>query len=308
MPVAVVTGANGFVGGAVCRVLIEAGWVVRAMVRDGRCAPAGCTAISWADFQDRTALERACEKADALVHAAGVAHVFHATRDQRDRMICASRDAAAIAAAVARRQCVSMFVLVSSIAAVAGRDAYALGKREVESRVMTMLGESQIRAIILRPPMIYGEGMRGRPLRLFEMVARGIVIPLGGVANLRSVAYIGNVTDAVLQVCTDPEHAPRVVYPADSAPLSTEALVRKMAGALGVHPRLLRIPSWVLTTAGAIGTLSRGVLSPVSREDVLRATGTLLVTSMPEFTEYCIPPFTTDAGLACTANWFRSRQ
>ncbi len=112
------------------------------------------------------------------------------------------------------------------------------------------------------------------------------MIPLAGVTNRQNVAYVGNVADCVRRLCDRAANGPPIVYPADRTPMSTEDLVRKIAGSLGMPTRVVRVPLSILRTAGLIGTLSRGWLSPVTREDVLRATGTLVVDSMPDFAPY----------------------
>ncbi len=93
MRIAVVTGSTGFIGGHVCRALLDCGWTVRALVRAGRHAPAGSAEVQWDDFRDEPMLRHACDGADVLVHAAGVAHVFHASSRDRHHTTLAVREA-----------------------------------------------------------------------------------------------------------------------------------------------------------------------------------------------------------------------
>jgi nucleoside-diphosphate-sugar epimerase len=135
-------------------------------------------------------------------------------------------------------------------------------------------------------------------LRLMQLVARGVPLPLGAVANRRSMIFVGNLADAIRACIEAPQAADNTYLASDGRDLATPELVRMLAQALGVKPRLLPVPPALLRAAGSI--LGR-------RGEVDRLTRSLEVDSAKLRRELAWqPPFTVEAGLAETAAWFRA--
>jgi nucleoside-diphosphate-sugar epimerase len=315
---AVVTGANGFLGRHLCAGLVARGVPVRALVRRRGAAPAGTVESVCADLSSADDLAPILGDASVVFHAGGLAH----TRIPGPGGEAAFHDAnvhstEALLAGCARAG-VRRFVLVSSVAAVAQTSTgplradaaprpvgqYGRSKLEAERRVRDSAGTG-IAVAIVRPPMIYGEGMRGNPLRLFALVARGLPLPFGSIRNRRSFAYVGNVVEA-LRVAADAAAADApVFFVSDGHDLSTPEFVRLVAASLGRPARLMPFPPAMLRLGGALADAVPG--APVGRDAIAGLTDSLTLDIAPLVAAGYRPPSTVEEGMRKSAAWFLSR-
>ena len=270
----VVTGADGFAGRAVCTHLRAAGVPFRGLVRalsgDTVVRPDVLPVGDLATISDE-ALANALRGAGSVVHLAGRAHVMHETATEprvafRAANVTATERLARAAAAAGAAH----FVFASSVK-VNGeatppdrpfresdpphpRDDYAASKWEAERVLADVARETGLAVTILRLPLLYGPGVKGNFARLTEAIARGLPLPLGRIDNRRSLLGLGNFVAALDAVLSHPAPAPgaAVTYLlADASPVATPQLVRAIAAALGVAPRLLSIPLPLLRLASA---------------------------------------------------------
>jgi nucleoside-diphosphate-sugar epimerase len=132
-----------------------------------------------------------------------------------------------------------------------------------------------------------------------NLVACGVPLPLGSIVNRRSLIYAGNLAHAIVTALDAPPAAGRTYFVSDGEDLSTPELVRMLAHALGVKPRLLSIP---LPALGIAATLAG------KRAELTRLTGSLQVDCSRLKSELAWrPPFTLAQGLELTARWYHSR-
>lgn len=256
-PVIAVTGADGFVGRATVARLRAAGLKARPLHR----AQLGDLA------SDAPIPDDALRGCSAVIHLAARAHV----------MADKGMDGAALYDAVnvggslkllaaARRAGVARFVFVSSIKVAAeatapgtaiGIDApaapvgaYAISKAQAERRLRE---ESEgIELVIVRPTLVYGPGVKANMRALIGAVARGMPLPLGGIANARSLISVNNLADA-LRVCAVHAAAPGHAWVvADGPAVSTPRLVRAIAAASGRRARLLDVPLPLMRALGRL--------------------------------------------------------
>lgn len=243
----------------------------------------------------------------AVVHLAARVHIMH---DMVDDPLALYRttntDATLNLARQAARAGVKRFVFVSSIKvngegrdtaytetdAPAPEDAYAISKWEAEQGLWQIARETGLEVVVLRPPLVYGPGVKANFRRLLDTVARGWPLPLGAIENRRSLLYLGNFVDAI-RVCVEhPAAAGQTFLVDDGQPVSTPELVRAVAHAMARPARLLAIPVGLLEFAGAL--FGR-------RTAVARLTGSLWVDSALIRTRLgWMPPYSMAAGLAAT--------
>jgi nucleoside-diphosphate-sugar epimerase len=270
----VVTGADGFAGHAVCAHLRAAGVPFRGLVRalSGATAarpdvlPAGDLATISA-----AALANALQGAGSVVHLAGRAHVTQETATEprvafrAANVTATERVARAAAAAGATHFVFASSIKVNGEATPPGRpfresdpshprDDYAASKWEAECVLADVARETGLAVTVLRLPLLYGPGVKGNFARLTDAIARGMPLPLGRIDNRRSLLGLGNFIAALDAVLCHPAPAPgtAVTYLlADASPVATPHLVRAIAAALGVGPRLLSIPPLLLRRASA---------------------------------------------------------
>ena len=305
-----VTGADGFVGSALCAALAAAGRSVRRAVRRLDSPPAGAVAVG--DIGPDTDWSAALEAVDCVVHLAARTHVLRETAPdalaayRRTNVAGTERLARAAAARGVRR-----LVFLSSVKVNGERtggqpfteddaprpeDGYGISKWEAEQALARSTAGTRLQAVVLRPPLVYGPGVKGNFLRLLRLVARGVPLPLGAIDNRRSFIYLGNLVDAIVQSLDAPRAAGRIYLAADAEDLSTPGLVRALASALGVKPRLLPFP---LAPLKLVATLAgRGA-------EFARVAGSLQVDSSRIRRELdWRPPYTLAQGLECTAQWY----
>lgn len=322
----VVTGASGFVGRHVAEAAVARGHDVIGLSRSSNIA-ASPPGVEWrrVDYSSVGALAAALTGADTIVHVAGRAHVLRgggsssSSAEFHDANVgVTSRIAMAAARAGARR-----VIFVSSVAAVASSSdvrlhgdeatqpdsAYGASKLAAERALSQVVRETDLNAAILRPPMIYGPGMRGNPLRLFGLVARGLPLPFGAIRNERSIVFVGNLASAIVQLAeADPMSLTSFVR--DEEEPSTPRLVRSIANALHVPVRLWPFPPRVLRAAGALGDMLPDVIPfPLSHSAALGLTSSLLLDASTLARAIGFHPTVgLDDGLRVTGEWFRLRR
>lgn len=289
-----VTGATGFVGGAVIPALAKAGWAIAASVRseaDAPRVPAGARAVAVGELSAKTDWSAALEGVEAVVHLAARAHRLDDRAAQSGEYRRVNAEATAVLAAAASRAGAKRFVFLSSVKALEPSDPYGGSKLEAERA----LAASGLSACSLRAPLVYGPGVKANFLRLLALVARGAPLPFGAIDNRRSLLYVGNLADAVSRALERPG-VDGPFFVRDGEDLSTPELVRRMGRALGRPARLWPVPP-VLLRAGAT-LLGRG-------GDAERLLGDLTVDDSPLRAALpWRPPFTVDEGLAATAEWY----
>jgi nucleoside-diphosphate-sugar epimerase len=179
-------------------------------------------------------------------------------------------------------------------------DAYALSKWEAEQGLRQIAAATGLEVVILRPPLVYGPGVGANFLALMHAVARGIPLPLGAINNRRSLIFVGNLADAILCCLEHPVAAGKTFLVSDGEDVSTPALVRRMAAALGGPARLVALPMPVLRAAAALAGKSALATRLL---DSLTVDGTAI-----RHTLGWSPPFTLDEGLRETAAWYLSQR
>jgi UDP-glucose 4-epimerase len=221
----------------------------------------------------------------------------------------------------AARAGVRRFVFVSSVKAMGESshgawtedteprpaDPYGQSKLEAESIVLEMAPVLGVEVAVLRLPLVYGPGMKGNMLRLFDLVHRGVPLPFGAVRNRRSLAYVGNVVAGIGAMLTSGA-AGRVYLISDGAPVSTPELVRHIARALDVPARLVPIPPALFRGAGRVGDwAARFGRSPIGTAVVERLIGDLEVDGSRLVREVGFEPaYSIEQGMRETARWYRA--
>lgn len=310
-----VTGANGFVGRALCSDLARRGVTVRAAVRDAARGPglpgelvvirAPLTAADWAP---------AVLGVDVVIHLAARVHVMQETAtDPLAEFRSVNVEGTATLARAAALQGVRRFVYVSSIKVngeatneksfspsdtPAPQDAYGVSKWEAERALARIAEETGLEVAIVRPPLVYGPGVGGNFLRLLNLVRRRIPLPFGAVDNRRSMIYNENLTDALIACAFEQNAAGKTYLVSDGEDLSTGELICRLAVALGTTARCLPVPPMLLHLAGRLTGRSA---------EIHRLTSSLTVDSTRIRSELdWSPPFDVGQGLAETAKWYQT--
>ncbi len=318
MQTVLVTGATGFIGQWLCTALRAGGASLRMVIRDPHATPpdmSGSDTVIRTGAQGITDWRPLTQGVDCIVHLAARTHVMRETvrdplAEYRRVNVDLTRDLALAAVAGGTRR----FVFLSSIK-VSGEattsapyseqdaprpeDDYGRTKWEAEQALNAVAAASSLETVILRPPLVYGPGVKGNFLRLMRAVARGVPLPLAAIHNKRSLIYLGNLVDAITLCVRHPAAAGRTYLLADEA-VSTPDLVRGIGVALGKPARLLPLPTSMLKLAGALAGKA---------DAITRLTGSLeidggRIRSELGWRPHCAMP----QGLRATAEWYYSRR
>lgn len=276
MRTVVVTGAGGFVGGALCNALYADGRHVRAVVRrPAPGLPAGVETVLVRDLLDRVALATALEGADVVVHLAARVHVMR--EDMADPLTALREVNVAGTLALARQAAATgakRFIFISSVKVngegthpghpfreadlPAPVDPYSVSKMEAEQGLMALAASTGMEVVVIRPPLVYGSGVRANFAALIRAVARGVPLPLGAISNHRSLVALDSLVDLIRTCLDHPAAANQTFFVSDGEDLSTPELVRRLARAMGRPVRLFPVPVSMLL-AGATFLRKRDV-------------------------------------------------
>ncbi len=313
-----ITGATGFVGTAVCRRIIQTGWKVRSAVRslpDHVRLVAGTEVFPVGSIGPDTEWAKALAEVDVVIHLAARTHVtreVHADPLKTYRLTNVegtTRLARAAASAGVKR-----FIFLSSVKALgegrvapyterdaaAPEDPYGISKWETEQALHRISRETGIELVILRPPLIYGPGVKANFLQLMGIVWRGIPLPFANVDNRRSFLYVENLVDLIGQCCYRPEAAGKTYLVSDGDDVSTPELITRIADCFCRPARLFPFPDGILRLAGRLSGRSASIE---------RLLGSLIVDS--SFVRRDLAwqvPYTLEQGLQDTVRWYISRR
>ncbi len=262
-----VTGASGFIGSALCRRLVLENYAVHGLVRSAQAGISGVTYHKGA-LDVPAALESAVEGAGAVVHLAGLAHVF--AKDSPDALASfrtINYEATLGLARLAVRAGVKRFIFISSVgvngsqttslpfneeSAVKPHAGYALSKLEAEEGLKSLLDGTETELVIIRPPLVYDVSAPGNFARLLKLVASGLPLPFGGVQNQRSILLLDNLI-LFIRLCIDhPAAANQLFLLSDGQDLSTVDMVKGLATGMGKSPLLVPFPDIFLKRGASL--------------------------------------------------------
>lgn len=262
-----VTGATGFVGTAlISRLIEERRFLVGASVRKMPATPIrGVAAVSVNELSSETDWRSALTGCSLVIHLAARVHI---PRDKaRDPLEEFRRVNVAGTLNLARQAAatgVSRFVFLSSAKVFGDKglfsdddvpapaDPYSVSKLEAESGLRQIGAETGMEIVIVRPPLVYGAGVKANVHALIRVLERGLPLPLGSIHNRRSFLAIDNLVDFVVTCVEHPAAANQSFLVTDKEDLSTTDLVRRLAAAMGIKARLLSVPSVLLQAAATL--------------------------------------------------------
>lgn len=248
-----------------------------------------------------------------MVHLAGIAHQLHGQNAESvyHAVNCTATEGLARAAA---RAGVKRFVFMSSIKVNGERtpvdrpfrpadtpdpqDRYARSKWAAEQALAKVARDTGIEVVVLRPPLVYGPGVRANFLRLVRLVERRLPLPFASIQNRRSMVYVENLVDVIGHAITRAEAAGQTLMVSDGDDLSTPRLAIELGRALGRAPKLVPMPVALLRLGGALTGL---------RAEIGRLVDSLVVDIAETRARLAwTPAVSASEGIARTVAWYRS--
>lgn len=271
-----VTGAGGFIGRFVCSELVFSTEVVGALRSP---APAGClhpgiSALTVGDIHGETSWVPFLEGIEVVVHLAARVHVLRDSfRDPWPLFRRVNTEGTIRLAEECAKAGVRRIVFVSTIGVTGNRspigpdgrpvairgdeppcpaDPYARSKWEAEAGLREVATAKRMEYVIIRPPLVYGPGMKGNMVRLLDWIWSDRPLPFGSVRNQRSFLGVQNLANLIHQCVRDARAAGGTVVASDEDTISTPDLIRRLAFHTGRRACLWRVPVPLVKTGGAI--------------------------------------------------------
>jgi len=259
------TGANGFIGRALYHCLLKQNHEVTCVFRKKN---QGMVERQFASsrilFIDNLEENIFCDiesgEIEVVIHLAAMAHMVRTTDfDQHKKFLNVNYEGTRNLAVHAAGKGVKRFVFISSIG-VQGKvnqgkpfseddieqphNSYTIAKFKAEQILRQIEAATSMEVVIIRPPLVYGPYVKANFLKLLHLVHLGLPMPFANISNKRSFIALENLVDAV-SVCVDHKNAGGNTFiVSDGNALSTEALILKIANAMGKNPRLFPMPDW----------------------------------------------------------------
>lgn len=263
------TGATGFLGKHLSTCIAQRKpFELCCAVR----SPGSCTVgheVVTGELSTATNFRSALAGVNVVVHAAARAHIMNEEvvdplREYRRVNVDGTLNLARQAAA----EGVDRFIFVSSIKVngelssqpkpfspndtPAPEDAYGISKWEAEQGLKTIAKETGMEVVIIRPPLVYGPGVKGNFASMVKLVRKGVPLPLGSIRNRRSLVAVDNLVDFIVTCIDHPAAANQVFMVSDGEDVSTSELLRELGKAMGKPARLVPVPTGLLMLGATV--------------------------------------------------------
>jgi nucleoside-diphosphate-sugar epimerase len=272
-PCVLVTGANGFIGRAVCRSLPSRGYRIVGAVRGE--PPSGAVPslqyLTMGEIDERTDWGAALSGVDSVIHLAARVHFMR--ESAADPLAEFRRVNVALTLNLARQAAaagVRRFVFISSIkvngeATPIGQpftaedaprpvDAYGISKMEAEQGLQELAQHTGMQLVIIRPVLVYGPGVKANFHELMRWLLKGVPLPLGSLDNRRSLLALDNLVDLIARCLSHSAAANQTFLASDGEDMTVTGLLKRTAAAFDKPARLLPIPvSWLRAAGRLVG-------------------------------------------------------
>ena len=267
------TGATGFIGKALMDRLISDDanmQIVAAVRRENLVFPNNVISMQVGDLLPTTDWLQALKGVSTVVHLAARVHVMNdQSSDPLTEFRLVNVEGTANLARQAAAAGVKRFVFLSSVKVngeftskgqpftandlPAPADAYGVSKHEAEQLLHQISLETGMEVVVIRPPLVYGPGVKANFASMMRWVACGIPLPLAAVTeNRRSLVALDNLVDVIVTCITHPAAANQTFLVSDGEDLSTAELLKRTGTALGIPARLFYVPLSVLKFGSAV--------------------------------------------------------
>jgi len=268
------TGATGFLGSALSRCLINDSKYKLVVTRRHELSKStvDCESIVVGDLETTTDWKQALSSVDVVIHVAARAHIMNdSVEDPLTEFRTVNTAGTLTLARQAVEAGVKRFIFISSIK-VNGEetysesfskeegirrfteedvfiptDPYSLSKQEAEQGLLKLAEETGMGVVIIRPPLVYGPGVKANFFSMMKWMSKGVPLPFGAIHNQRSLVALDNLVSFIIKCIDHPKAANEVFLISDGEDVSTSELLQKVAKAFGKNALLLPVPVFLMT-------------------------------------------------------------
>lgn len=175
-------------------------------------------------------------------------------------------------------------------------DGYGVSKREAEDGLRKLASETGMEIVVIRPPLVYGPGVKANFLSMMRWLSKGVPLPFGAVRNKRSLVALDNLVDLLVACINHPAAANQTFLVSDGEDLSTTELLSRTGAALGKPARLIPVPVSILTAAAFLA----------GKREIARRLCSSLQVDISKTRDLLgwVPPVSVDEALRATARHF----
>jgi UDP-glucose 4-epimerase len=267
-----ITGANGFVGKVLCQTLIKTAHQLTTLSRSTATSNTK-NHLVLTSFDCNTDFSQALKEIDIVIHLAGRAHVLNdKSANPYQAYAEINIEATKNLALQAANSGVKRFVFISS-AKVNGEatntvpfnelntpspeDDYGKTKYEAEKELRLIAANSHMEVVIIRPPLIYGKGVKANFKNLIKLCQSRLPLPFGAIHNKRSMVYVENLVDFMITCISHPKAANETFLISDDKDVSTTELIQTIRLSQGIPALLIPIPrQWIVCLLNLLGKKS----------------------------------------------------
>jgi nucleoside-diphosphate-sugar epimerase len=309
-----ISGAGGFVGNALCAELIRRKQCVGAAVRSENSLIENTEATVVGAIDSETNWTGALSNVDVVIHLAARVHIMrenaedslgeflkinlHGTSNlARQAACCGVKRLVFVSSIKVNGEQTSATKSFTELDEPGPQDFYSISKWQAEQALWRISQETGMEIVIVRPPLVYGAGVKGNFAQMLRVAAKHIPLPFASVHNRRSLIYVGNLVDALITCATHAVAAGQTYLLSDGDDVSTPDLLQQLGDAMGCPVHLLPCPPSWLRILGKLSGKS---------EQVERLLSSLQVDSGKIRRDLnWIPPYTLQQGLQATAESHR---
>jgi nucleoside-diphosphate-sugar epimerase len=307
------TGSTGFIGNALSHRLLGSGKKFTTLSKSisnntGKDLTHYCL-----DINDNCEWDDLLSGVQTVVHAAGKAHIAINSTTKHDFVetnLTSTLKFARQAASSGVQRFVYLSTLningisshhpVSEIDPVAPADLAAELRLEVETALMQISSDTGMDVVIIRPPLVYGAGVKANFLSLLKLSSLSLPLPFGAVNNKRSMVYVENLVDFIILCIDHPNAANQTFLVSDGEDLSLKSLITYIRKAMGKSPLLLPVPVGLFKLTGKLAGKS-GVVDRLVRDFQVDSS------KARELLDWT-PPYSVEQGIAATVLDFNNRK
>jgi len=309
-----ITGATGFVGSALIKRILQENVRLTAAVLDGENPghlPTKVKRVVVQPLSELSDYSTVLQHVDIVIHLAARVHIMKDTAvDPMYDFLSVNLFGTERLARQAAQAGVKRLVFISTVkvhgeetdipyrenSPISPADPYGTSKAEAEAALRCIAKDTGLEVVIVRPPLVYGPGVKANFKQLMRIINSGIPLPFTSICNKRSLIFVENLADALTCCAIHPKAAGQTYLVSDGEDISTPELIRCVASSLGRPSRLFSLPQKVLVAVGVFLGKSAAIE---------RLVGSLQVDSSKIKCELgWKPPFTMEYGLNKTASWF----